>query len=1529
MLRVACEPDRGEALARTFFKSITASAIFCMLFCHPVLAQARLANLDSDAEFAGVITISEEAKTLLSRAEEGMERKDWKLVVDSLQRIIELQGEHVLTSDDQTYESARRYAHRMVAQLPTQGLNAYRLLHDGEAEALLKRARDAHDARPLRTILDRYFCTSFGDEASLLLADWLIDEGQFAEASGILNTLRELHPDPEVSDFETTLRLAICAAGVGRQARAVALLQQVELLIENDAERIRSHSAEDLERRLEMIRTFADRGPDRRSVDHEHWPMKLGSAQRRNSMPPVEPNFVTHMPNVAELPLPELSHPAEVLQAFMRRKGLLPTRHVASDGRTLVVKGIERIVAVDIDSFSELWTSEPIINATRPVPEVTMQRFRTHPGSNVTEGDEELERDPDVWQLLYDNVASSVSVVDDMVLSIDWLYGAPPPLHMKHLGMWSGGPIVTGMDTVPNQVVAYSIRDGSILWKSGALIGDEEPAQPNLQMEFLSVPVPVGDALLAPARVNTDLYAIFLDTETGRIVRRVYLCGTGGGKFKTLHALEPCVSEGVAFIPTGRGLLFALDLNSGSMRWTVRYEGNPQAYMSSGWIPQPLVAVSDVVLVAPPDAHRLYCFSRTDGALRWDIPRGDMRYILAANDEQIWLVGKQVHRLDVETGQVLEKADLPEIAGRGALSGDRIYLPTREGIVRLDASTLERISVDQPRNSDPEGNLLAWNASLFSTGVFEVRRYVDVERGYERALARYEEDPDDLSRVISLGWMELQRYEPARALEVLKKVEAPTEGEGRQRYGLAVQLRVRAMLELAASGEVDDDEALTLLQEAREISQSPEDAILCIFALGEFYEMIDQPMRASLEYASLAMSDHGDQMVTQEGESGLERLARRDASLRIMDAAHAFEEKDREAFSSALRETYLLPAINTRDRGMLRRLAETTAMGEVSSEAELTLGKWMASASRFEQAEAHLRRVIRRDSSETIRAEAMGWLAAMYLFPSDFHLPVQASALLDDLEQSYADTEMTESILFLHDLATGEVSENDLPETRLPGRELVERLRARIDAGIMKKHITSLGPYAFGRPDDPLARNLTQGRPMAVRGPRVEAMADLVLMLIDEKEIEAHDADTWSVRWPAKLRLLGEMAVEPDLSMRQTDSARAQQHRQKMLTLAHGVVEGQTLIVNSDYGLHAIGLLTGRRLWSRPYVAPTVEQLHRAASDRAIWAKGGYVISVDARGKLEVALVDEGHQVLWRAAMPMQRWHRVLSRGDYVVAADENLKHLDVFQLQDGRRLGQCVFAQDDVDDGPLSVSVFEEVVCGPGSTNEVVAYELSRPGIERWRESMPEGLTRIFKPAPDLLGVADAYGRIKILDPATGKLQLETRIERGRGGVFSGAVEADVLYVAGFEDLPAERAQVDQQQWYVAAIDMRSGEQLWLAPGYTGSSRHMTTELFTAATNAIPVTQFVAAGRDSSNDLIGELELILLDKKTGKPLGEAQSKKITREGNARWILDVQCWEDKIMVRTGGSVVVFPLEKASSLKESESARAAARLENAG
>ena len=140
-----------------------ALVLLAALCCGPPEVSAQW-SLSLTSERAA-IEESAPINNLIKRSRQGIERRDWKLVIDSLQRIIEDSQGVRLESSPGLYESSRRYAVRSLAALPPEGLAAYRLLNDGRAKTGLGRAIAGHDTEGLRRIVDHYLLTSYGDDA--------------------------------------------------------------------------------------------------------------------------------------------------------------------------------------------------------------------------------------------------------------------------------------------------------------------------------------------------------------------------------------------------------------------------------------------------------------------------------------------------------------------------------------------------------------------------------------------------------------------------------------------------------------------------------------------------------------------------------------------------------------------------------------------------------------------------------------------------------------------------------------------------------------------------------------------------------------------------------------------------------------------------------------------------------------------------------------------------------------------------------------------------------------------------------------------------------------------------------------------------------------------------------------------------------------------------------------------------------------------------------------------------------------------
>jgi len=597
-----------------------------------------------------------------------------------------------------------------------------------------------------------------------------------------------------------------------------------------------------------------------------------------------------------------------------------------------------------------------------------------------------------------------------------------------------------------------------------------------------------------------------------------------------------------------------------------------------------------------------------------------------------------------------------------------------------------------------------------------------------------------------------------------------------------------------------------------------------------------------------------------------------------------------------------------------------SALNRLGIQADMVLAIWAARDLAYEQAEACLRRVLRRAESPALVAEALARLAVIELQPGELHQPVSAAGWLKRLEGELAVVEIPADVLEPEWPAPTESEAT--PERSITAARAARALRQRIDNRVFSQHEKALAPVILGAPGKPPEVTAYQNaRPIVLRGKRSEPLTDRMLLFVDDRAVEARRRGNGELLWPAELRLLGEMMVESRTTVEGTRFG----PRRGPVQPARAVADGQTLMINTRFGVHAVGLLTGRRLWSRRFDPPAPSDQNAAGSDDWVWAQDGHVATVDNYGRLEVARCEAGSDVLWRRRMIDRRWQTVRSFGKYLVAGDSGLEHLDVFQLADGIHLGVCEFDQPDEPDRAVNVAAADDVICGPISPRHVVALELGTPGVERWRVEMNTDLSQIFKPSPDMVAVADRAGGLKLIDPASGQAKLDVQVPACPEGVVDGRLDAGVLYVYGLQKRSEPgRPTTDRRQWAMAAIRVSDGVVLWNRSDL-GSQLCLVSEVLTASSNAIPLMVYrpliTEARLDQGNGQItvsvprtrAQVELAILDKSTGATIGETVSMNVEGLEGAAVLLDLQVWPERITAFVGANHASFELRPPGEL----------------
>ncbi len=681
----------------------------------------------------------------MARAREGVQRQDWKLAIDSLQRIVEMPGEHLVKSEESKYESARIQAHRQIATLPAAGLQAYRTLNDAEAASLLEQARARHDPALLRTVVQRFLLTGAGDDASAILAEWLMDEGHFAEAAGLLRTIRLIYPDSDLPAWLIPSRLCICLAAMGQHQRAEELLSQLATM---PAESPLPPA------RLEQIRRFIGRRPVNRPVEPlPDWPMAGGNLSRDGVQHAVEPSLLEEHCMTAVLPIRPLTEVTAAIDDLAIKARFMPGRQIVTRGDLLIVKAAHNLVAMDADTLSPVWTTEPPIEAENPPGQNPRSQVRFLAASPAG-GLQDL-RQPQVLLALACPANTDVVVAEDKVLTLAYPEGSLPIPILR--GQQDVNALFLAQQgfagTLRNRVTAYSLEDGSFLWQSDAagFTGIATAPADEVICHFLAAPVPADGCLLAPCRMNNDLYLVALDPTTGEHAWHVYVCGMAPtSSLGAVEAMRLTVADAVAFVLTGQGLLAAVEIPSRSVLWAVRYPSRRPSPRQPVQTLEPPVATADVLLAVPPDANQLICVDRFTGDVRWRIELSEPVQILGADRTHAWLAGSELQMIDLQTGKpVWAKASIRP-SGRGVISGDRIYLPTAGGLIAAQASSGEPVKLNGT-GGPIVGNLLAWDGALYLAGISQVRKYPDLENGYHLAVERHRSDPANPLKAIRLA----------------------------------------------------------------------------------------------------------------------------------------------------------------------------------------------------------------------------------------------------------------------------------------------------------------------------------------------------------------------------------------------------------------------------------------------------------------------------------------------------------------------------------------------------------------------------------------------------------------------------------------------------------------------------------------------------------------------------------------------------------------------------------------------------------
>ena len=618
------------------FHPMRLTPLVLLLLAAPLLARG-------DYEIAGAHVVeSDEASYQLRKAEKAAEDGKWAEAcelylnviakwADSVCGIKEERGKHTL------YVGTLDRVRRKLLDFPPEGRAAFRALYDAKIETQFLLARASRDRAALREIADTYFLAGRGDDALWLLARYHREEGRPDLALPLLERLLLL--DSDVPRSAILARIAECHTALGRPDLVEEMLSgpdfpRTDRMRIGDGEiSLGEYLARLAERRVS--RTPSEGAPDR-------WATFGGDASRNLAMGP-------------DLALPPRSWSWRIPAGATRRMGggffVDPPddRDLAPGGRSQVVPALAD-GAVYVHNDIGLWAFDVVASAPK-----LLWKYETSHSPSVVLPEERILHTVTVHEgIVY---ATLVCTVEGEKRKLDFLIVQAP---------------------IPRRaLMAFSARTGKLLWTIG---GQKDAKDKKLRASFQAAPAADHGRLYVGAAFQkerptdpVEQHVFCLDARTGQVIWSRYVAegylemNLFNNPTREIVGSSVTVDADTVYYCTNYGIIAALDKDSGEPRWIRRYEQYriPPTRdlhippMPSGWENSPIVAVGDILFVAPMDSPYLYVLSASSGEDRWQ-PLGRDRGGSRPAQDGVWILGAQ---------------------------GDRVLLAARERVVAIEVRT--------------------------------------------------------------------------------------------------------------------------------------------------------------------------------------------------------------------------------------------------------------------------------------------------------------------------------------------------------------------------------------------------------------------------------------------------------------------------------------------------------------------------------------------------------------------------------------------------------------------------------------------------------------------------------------------------------------------------------------------------------------------------------------------------------------------------------------------------------------------------
>ena len=656
-----------------------------------------------DIESGGVLQTNPDLESILQQAERIKEDGNYRVAAQLWDAVLKQSGDALYSSDGSTYYSLVQQVEDILANLPPEGLAAYRVLADAEAKEIMAQAKGPNDTEALNQVVRQYFVSSLGDEAAYTLGCIYLDRFDFIGARRLFEKVAIQYPEPTIPMDELYTRIALCQSYLGDVKLATVSLERAEEFNPNAG-------------KVALVRDSLGKlsvGNNSNQVA-SNYIVPMGDEKRYGTMPAVpasmmEQDLVAIWQYYYE-PKTKYKKAADAEGAMLtgtEAHGSSVKSTVNSSERSLITAWRDKnwrpaghLLFQDDRVFFKTgadvsaWSRKKVVEASRQnkveksVDDAIAWRsvwHNTFEQDEATKAMEMVRQSTGITRRGTGGTTTGVTPTGPMQVQLfgDTIY-QQMSIHKNQLFAIEGksfGDTQTNIVTTTtrpqwnasvrrtrsNYLTCYNSVNGHVQWSlpkeveddvdaAAAIVEDEEPDW-LAGGGFMSAPIGYGDTILVPVNVGGAISIYALDPkQEGKTIWKSFLCDEPETGAVPWSAINLSIDGSDLFVSCGMGVVFVLDPASGTIRFAKRYARNgktsptqqrngslPNRMTFDGWSSDLIIPYGRQMVCFNSDSETIEAFDRNTGKTIWKsemTPIGfKVDYLLGVYNDMLYAAG--------------------------------------------------------------------------------------------------------------------------------------------------------------------------------------------------------------------------------------------------------------------------------------------------------------------------------------------------------------------------------------------------------------------------------------------------------------------------------------------------------------------------------------------------------------------------------------------------------------------------------------------------------------------------------------------------------------------------------------------------------------------------------------------------------------------------------------------------------------------------------------------------------------------------